>query len=62
VSNIERPIIWRLWSNADGESSESFFADRAVAEREAMHLRNIYGHFASTRIAPVTIRRMECCR
>jgi hypothetical protein len=51
------PIAWELRSTVEGQSSQTLFASKAIAEREATYIRNANGHFAFTRISPVTIRQ-----
>jgi hypothetical protein len=56
-NHIESPVVWKLWSRVDLQSTETIFADRAIAEREATYIHDAHGHFASTRIAPITLHR-----
>ena len=56
------PVAWELRTAIDGLFSTTIFAAKATAEREAAIIRDSYGTHAFTRIAPVTIRRVECCR
>jgi hypothetical protein len=51
------PIAWELRSTVEGQSSQTLFASKAIAEREATYIRNANGHFVFTRISPVTIRQ-----
>jgi hypothetical protein len=58
VPNIEtaHPIAWELKSTIEGQSSQTLFAAKATAEREAANIHSSYGSHAFTRISPVTIR------
>ena len=61
-SSTAHPIAWELKSTIDGQSSQTIFAAKATAEREAEAVRSSYGNHAFTRIAPVSLRRVECDR
>jgi hypothetical protein len=58
VSNeAAHSIAWELRTAIDGQSSQTIFAAKATAEREAEAVRSSYGDHAFTRISPVTIRQ-----
>jgi hypothetical protein len=58
TNNIEAlAVAWELRTAIDGRTSQTIFATKATAEREAEAVRSSYGNHAFTRISPVTIRQ-----
>jgi hypothetical protein len=63
TNNIEAlAVAWELRTAIDGRTSQTIFAAKTTAEREAEAVRSSYGHHAFTRIALVSLRRVECDR